>query len=317
MLGRYRGCMIGSAIGDVVGAPFEGENLIDKYVLQDYFATLNKPPRKKIFYYTDDTAMTRSVAQSLIHSNGFNEVDMAKKFVKEYFKEPHRGYGGNVVNVFKELKESRFVDVYAPASTQFNGSGSYGNGGAMRVAPVALFYKNVTEMMEVAKKSALITHSNPLGCNGTVLQCLAVYRALHHDKTSPLQSTTFVDNLIKDIETVDENSEYESALIKVKDLEIDNVSKKSVVSKLGNDISAYKSVPTAIYCFLRETTFEDTLHYAISLGGDTDTIASMAGAIAGAYYGEKEISSNMMKYCEGVYNAAAQADCMYELVHQS
>lgn len=61
------------------------------------------------------------------------------RFAKEYFARPDRGYGSNIPAVFHELKETKYKDPFGPASRQFNGSGSYGNGGAMRIAPAALF----------------------------------------------------------------------------------------------------------------------------------------------------------------------------------
>lgn len=73
------------------------------------------------------------------------------RYTTEYFDQPKRGYGQNVVDVFHALKKNNFEDPFGPAKDQFQGSGSYGNGGSMRVAPVALFYhKNETEMVDVS-----------------------------------------------------------------------------------------------------------------------------------------------------------------------
>lgn len=89
----------------------------------------------------------------------------------EYFKEPKRGYGQNVVDVFYKLKNQKYEDVWRPAREQFDGSGSYGNGGAMRIAPVALFYhSNYNEMISFAKEITNLTHTHPLGVNGAILQ---------------------------------------------------------------------------------------------------------------------------------------------------
>lgn len=65
------------------------------------------------------------------------------RFTENYLDQPERGYGGGVVSVFTQLKESNYQDVFVPAKKQFDGEGSYGNGGAMRIAPAALFtYKD-------------------------------------------------------------------------------------------------------------------------------------------------------------------------------
>lgn len=95
-----------------------------------------------------------------------------------------------------------------------------------------------------------------------------------------------------------------------------------VLNVLGNDVSALYSVPTSIYCFLRaqktirgidsENPFRRAIEYAISLGGDADTIASMTGAISGAYYGESVIPANLVKHLENHEGVTKLADQLYE-----
>ena len=98
----------------------------------------------------------------------------------------------------------------------------------------------------------------------------------------------------------------------------------NAVKILGNDIAAIRSAPTALFCFLKaqdpidgfcETNpFQRTLELAMSFGGDSDTIMSMAGAIAGAYYGEKNIPQYLIALCEGVKDAQNQAEEIYRLL---
>ena len=93
----------------------------------------------------------------------------------EYFSDPKYGvglgYGAHVVNVFRKLRARNFEDPFGPAKEQFNGSGSYGNGGAMRVAPLALFcHSDYKELIHLVQQSAEITHTHKLGYNGTILQ---------------------------------------------------------------------------------------------------------------------------------------------------
>ena len=71
--------------------------------------------------YTDDTAMARQVARSLIKDSGFNASDMAQRFVTEYFDEPNRGYGRGVIDVFVKLNDSNCEDPFTPAKEQFDG----------------------------------------------------------------------------------------------------------------------------------------------------------------------------------------------------
>lgn len=80
-------------------------------------------------------------------------------------------YGCHVRTVFAKLRSQNFQELFKPASEQFNGTGSYGNGGAMRVAPVALFCnKDFKHMLHVAEQITQITHTHPLGINGALLQ---------------------------------------------------------------------------------------------------------------------------------------------------
>uniref|UniRef100_A0A0B7AEH0 ADP-ribosylhydrolase ARH3 n=1 Tax=Arion vulgaris TaxID=1028688 RepID=A0A0B7AEH0_9EUPU len=150
MVSRFKACLIGAVVGDCIGSVYEGLSCVK---LSDVISTVSeleksrqiqrengtRPAHKHGFRYTDDTAMARSVAASLLENQRFDARDMANRFSSEYFKEPDRGYGGSVVAVFEGLKDSKLADVYTPASMQFGGSGSFGNGGAMRIAPAALY----------------------------------------------------------------------------------------------------------------------------------------------------------------------------------
>lgn len=148
--------------------------------------------------------MMKSVAKFLIDSPEPDYKLLAKLFVKEYMNEPERGYGANVADVFVKLKNSKFDDVYRPAMEQFRGSGSYGNGGAMRIAPIALYYHNDYDtMIDVAEKSTKLTHTNLLGVNGAILQCIAIHEALKINSNEPINPVDFINNLIEKIGKVE------------------------------------------------------------------------------------------------------------------
>lgn len=295
----------------------------------------------QVMPYTDDTAMTKSVAESLLSNKGFDPKDLAKRFTEEYIKEPKRGYGHNVIDVFAALNIDNYEQPFEPARKQFNGTGSYGNGAAMRTGPVPLFGLHLTdqELAKLATDCSLITHSNRKGYNGAILQSLAIREALNTsvspddntfdvkrflnniiDKFRPIENddngsqnakeTPFTDKLEKMIEIfTDDNKAYE-------------LSVSRVVNTFGNNVSALKSVPTAIYSVLRaqrqidgfnsENPFVRTLYYSISVGGDTDTIASMACSIAGALYGSDAIPEVLQKQCEGIDIMIKFADDLYD-----
>ena len=118
-----------------------------------------------------------------------------------------------------------------------------------------------------------------------------------------------------------------SSIEKLLDEDVSEDNLENFVNKLGNDIAAVRSAPTALFCFLKaknpiggfceSSPFQRTLELAMSFGGDTDTIMSMAGAIAGAYYGEKEIPQYLINLCEGIQDARTQADELCTLIEKN
>jgi poly(ADP-ribose) glycohydrolase ARH3 len=301
----------------------------------------------QIFGYTDDTAMTKSVAESLIQMKSFDAKDMAKRFTLEYYRQPKRGYGNNVVDVFANLRIINYDRPYEPARMQFAGYGSYGNGGAMRISPIALFGFHLSDeqLIEMASNCAQITHANRNGYNGAILQCLAIHQALHTQcslNNSSFDVKHYLNVLIEKMDKIENNTQeseenasqqqskpFSDKLLKIKQiLESDSqgldLTSEEVAVLLGNEISALKSVPVAIYSVLRaqkplndfesDNPFVRTLYFALSLGGDTDTIASMACSIAGALYGIDSIPDVLQKHCEDIDVIAKYSENLYNLV---
>ncbi|XP_055951051.1 ADP-ribosylhydrolase ARH3-like [Argiope bruennichi] len=333
LLSKFRGCMIGSLIGDCLGAPFEGDSRVSKRILGNYFYNLLTGGSIQIFPYTDDTCMTLSVASSLVENKKVDPKDLAKKFVAEFYSQPKRGYGMNVISVFSALKETNFEDVFLPGKMQFNGSGSYGNGAAMRIAPIALFNHSKTDesLQSDVEECSRITHNHPNGYNGAILQCLAVKAALKSDSSKEFDPVEFINQLEKKMETIEmkDNSPYCESLKKIKEIYLqdqEDISAEEIAEYLGHDVSAHKSVPTAIYSFLRGmkpfpdydclNPFVRTIYFAISVGGDTDTIASMAGSIAGAYYGIEAIPTELQERCEFKDEVDNLAQKLYDVVQE-
>lgn len=335
-LSKFRGALLGALLGDCLGSPFEFDDDESPIVIHKFFEKLEGPDFKSPKYaYTDDSAMTKCVAKSFVSQGCLDEKDLAKRFVTEFYSDRRRAntYGQHVVDVFHKLRALKFADPFKPASEQFNGTGSYGNGGAMRISPVALFcHTDYDVMLHTAKRVTQITHTHALGVNGAILQCLAVHEGLTQDPTQgPLDVEKFTDGLISKMQMIEQTDEFDgkrpfhTQLLIMKKLlaKEGGANVHEVKESLGNDVTAIFSVPTAIFSFLRaqkpipgietENKFRRTVQYAISLGGDTDTIASMAGAIAGAYFGEEEISDPYRKYCEGVEEFLELADGLYEL----
>lgn len=186
--------------------------------------------------------------------NGKSYCDTVLEYARE---NPLAGYGGSFVN---------WVD-----SSDHKPYNSWGNGSAMRVSALSWLIDDMDVLMEEAKKSAEITHNHPEGIKGAQAIAAAVLLA-RQEKTKEEIKQYIEDNFKYDL----------------------NRTVKFLNETYQFDVSCQGSVPEAIICFLESTDFEDCLRNAISIGGDSDTIASMACAIAEAYY--IHIDEDIQKY---------------------
>ena len=174
---------------------------------------------------------------------------------------------------------------YVQAAEELYAGGSYGNGSAMRIAPVGLFYYDDRQALrKFAYQSSRITHTHILGMEGAALQAYAVALAANV-QPEQFDKNDFLNKLSDFVEA----DIYKQKLEMIGDLLQKGVDRLTVVAALGNTVEAFNSVPIAIYSFVANSSFEKTLNYALSLGGDRDTISAMAGAIAGAFYGIEDI----------------------------
>ena len=253
---KFVGSLVGAAVGDSLGAG--GKR------------------------YTDDTAMMIGVAESLVENRGFDADHMAQVFVKNYYAEPRRGYGPGPPRIFEMIKSSLN---WREVGEKIYPGGSYGNGSAMRVAPIGLFcYDDPDKLREIAYGSSRITHTHILGMEGAALQAYAVALAV---ETEPGQLD--VQGFLKRLEDFVRTDLYREKVKSMKMLLSEAASKSEVIRELGNTVEAFNSVPISIYSFVTNSGVRDCLEYALSLGGDRDTISAMTGAIAGACYGIEEI----------------------------
>ena len=276
---KFLGAFVGTGVGDSLGAMFEGRREVK---LEEIETTAE---RQEVLTYTDDTHMMIGIAESLIRAGGFNGKDMAHTFIKNYELEPFRGYGPGPPHIFRLIRAGIAWD---EAAQGLYHSGSYGNGSAMRIAPVGVFYyDNPVMLREVAYKSSQITHAHQLGKEGAALQAYAIALATDLEPLKAFPQGDFLTKLIN----FAQSAVYQEKLSRIYEL-IEKLDKKKVIIELGNGIEAFNSVPTAIYSFLsRPQSFAQAVLHAISLGGDTDTIGAMTGAISGAYLGFDSIPS--------------------------
>ena len=209
---------------------------------------------------------------------------MTQTFIKNYEEEPWRGYASGPPTVFRMINRGLAWD--EASKRLFNGMGSYGNGAAMRVAPVGLLYYDDPERLRsIAHAQGKITHAHELGMEGAAIQAYSIALAV---KASPSKELD-VYNFLGEIKDFTKSEVYKQKIEKCLEL-LDETDERRVVQELGNGIEAFNSVPTAIYSFLRNRhSFKGSVIYAIGLGGDTDTIGAMTGAISGAYHGVEKI----------------------------
>ncbi|WP_019850233.1 ADP-ribosylglycohydrolase family protein [Desulfitobacterium sp. PCE1] len=197
--------------------------------------------------------------------HGMPFAEAYRAWFKRY---PQAGYGRS----FKEWAESGRNEPYY----------SWGNGSAMRVSPIGFYYKTLDEVLERAKKSAEVTHNHPEGIKGAQATAAAVFLAKRGKTKSELKETIereFSYNLNEPLEKIRNGYTF--------------------------DVSCQGSVPQAIRAFLESENFEDAIRNAISIGGDSDTIACITGALAEAYYGHvpHEIKKEAIIYLDDPINA--------------
>lgn len=283
MRDRFRGCLLGLAVGDGLGGRFEAQT--PDWIAKRYpspQSLVDRPPTD-LLSYTDDTQMTIGVAETLVAHGRIEEGPLCQAFVGNYVAS--RGYGFGARRVLEAMEDGS--DYKAVAESHYPG-GSFGNGAAMRVAPVGLFFKDNLEMVwDQARLSALPTHLHPLGIEGA--QLLAVAVALLA-RQQPFQQAAFLNELQMRCQTVEFRAKIER---------LSTLHSPEELALLGNGIAALESVATAIGCFLlAPDCYVTTVGRAVLLGGDTDTIACMAGALSGAYLGHRAIPSQWLDILE-------------------
>jgi poly(ADP-ribose) glycohydrolase ARH3 len=294
---RYRGAMLGTLVGDAFGARFEGWDIVERADVDRWLAATD-PLR-----FTDDTHMTIGLAESLLARDGFDGAHMVDTFARHFHAEPWRGYGPGPPQIFAAVE--RGVPWDQAAASMFGGTGSFGNGSAMRAAPAALFgYPDLAAVASLARQTSNTTHTHLLGIEGAVLQAVGVALALAEPADKPLDVDRFLARLGPELTA----PSYQAKLTDIQDL-LPNAEPSAVVARLGHGVAAQSSVPTALYAFLRSPdSFVETICFAVALGGDTDTIAAMAGGLAGAYLGEQGIPAALLDRTEAVEEVRGLAD---------
>lgn len=270
---KFIGGMMGSALGDAVG------ELAFLYPQKEIlFPRLDQLSELR---YTDDTAMAIGLAESIVKKRGIDQQHLGKTFSDNFDRESWRGYALGPPTVFSMVNQKGMTYPEA-AGTLFRGKGSLGNGAAMRIVPVGLFFHGSRDLYEQACLSAQVTHTHPVGMDGAAVQAFAVAQAVKLDPKKELPSETFIQDIIGFAKT----EEIKEKMRLVHQLIAQNVSPDVAARRLGRTVAVHESMPYAVYSFLREPqSFEKCIFCAIFHGGDRDTLGAMAGAVSGAYLG--------------------------------
>ncbi len=225
--------MLGAIAGDIIGSPYEWNNV--KWTDFDLETPLTT--------FTDDSVLTVATANSILTGVGYDT-----SFRELGLRHFDRGYGG----MFRQWLRTPGMGPYD----------SWGNGSAMRVSPVGFAFDSIEDVLVEARKNAEVTHNHPEGIKGAQATALAVFLARTGVGKDDIRQET-ADRFGYDMDrTLDEiRPDYEF------------------------DGSCQGTVPESIIAFLEGDDYEDTIRKAVSIGGDSDTVACIAGAVAQAFYG--------------------------------
>jgi len=207
-----------------------------------------------------------------------NHGDYSETYAAYYKRYYHAGYGGNFTKWGRNANKAPYY--------------SYGNGSAMRIGPVAWFHNNLEDVLTEAKRSASVTHNHPEGIKGAQAAAAASFLIRKGESRQSIRKyieTTFNYNLGFTLDDIRESYTF--------------------------DVSCQGSVPQALVTWLESTDTEDAIRNAISIGGDSDTIACIAGSIAEAEFGlplhlkvetlqrlDKHLRGVVMKYYQEILN---------------
>lgn len=211
--------------------------------------------------FTDDTVMTVAVAAALLECNGdYRDLSAAtvRKMQQIGRHYPACGFGGMFYHW-----------IFSDNPQPYN---SFGNGSAMRISPVGFLANDIAEAKDLSRKVTAVTHNHPEGLKGAEATAVAIVMARQGRSQSQIQALLERD--------------YYPSLHTVDDY-------RRLIRGHGAE-TCQVSLPQALQCFYEARSYEDTIRNCISIGGDSDTLAAIAGGIAEAYFGVPEKMKKMV-----------------------
>lgn len=347
--------------------------------------------------YSDDTALTRAILDSIVHNQEFYLQDVVERFLEVFCNDQNRGFSSASKTLFKKLsflkaKNELKTRCLIPSMELFDGEGSYGSGGAMRCAPIALFtfLRPIDEMKIVCELTTKITHSHKFAVIGALQQCFSIRLALYANKNNNLFNLdNFYLKILNFVYDLEQNYEFQDQM-NIKHLnEYSEVLKQTVMSYMEQKkiwynekqlnkkkqnsnkfsytllllklfkiikkcrrgqrinmqalfkvISSYnstaiESIPLSLFSFMIASdpkcenevnlklntrrafkeygVVERVIFYAVSFGGEAQKIASMAGAIAGAFNSSEYVPKYLAEMCESCEDIRKYAKQLFEI----
>jgi poly(ADP-ribose) glycohydrolase ARH3 len=296
---KIEGMLFGVFLGDAIGSAFDGMPADEIPFLDSNYIIINPPTT-----YTDDTQMTLSVFEEMLENGRIDQKSLQQRFIKHF--SPWRQYGGGMLDVIEQWRDGRDIEV--ASRSLYGGLGSYGDGAAMRVAPISAFFalNEIDAIIEQIHLCSRITHTHPYGIAGAIMQAYSVLLALNDVPVKDWMSRFFA----LPIESV-----YKIKLQTIINCLENRSSPSESAREIGNGSDALEAVPAAVFAALRnDLSFPDTVLYAVSMGGDADTIGAMAGAIAGARFGIQGIPADWLQHLE---NGPEGKDFIINLVRKA
>ena len=282
ILDRARGCII----GDALGGPFEGHPGPLRF--EEHAA----------WSISDDSQLTLATCESIIEKRTVSPELIAQRFVHWYRARRISGVGASTLKALRDLDAGVHW-----ALTGAKGEMAAGNGAAMRIAPLAFHLDPaITEQRQVIRDVCRITHHSDESYVGALAIVVAI-RSLVYEALSPPQ---LLGNVLRSLP----DSRVRDRLVELDQLP-QGLTIADVATQFGASGYVVQSVPLALYAArsIDRVPFDVLLRNVIEAGGDTDTIASMIGQIAGAWLGASSISRN-------VFDSLSNADEIERVIDQ-
>lgn len=257
----------GLSVGDALGAALGEGDTLPAVAIQ----IENRELPSGTWGWTDDTHMALSIVEVLAEFEEIEQDALAELFAERYIDEPYRGYAGGAKRLLTRLGDG--ADWRELAPRLFDG-GSYGNGGAMRAAPIGgYFAENPVKATQEAKKSAMVTHAHPEGQAGAI--AVAVGAAIAASKDYP-RGNAFLEAIAEYVP----DSEVLDGIRLAMRIHSDEFAE--AVKRLGTGwgVSAQDTVPFCLWCTAHHLdSYEDALWKTAAASGDRDTTCAIVGGI--------------------------------------